>query len=59
MGYDYKLRILSELLIFDDGFNLINENFKRTFKELFGGGRAELQLDYTDCDDPLKYLRFP
>ncbi len=39
--------------IFDDGFNLINENFKRTFKELFGGGRAELQLDYTDCDDPL------
>lgn len=41
------------LRIFNDGFNLINENFKRTFKELFGGGRAELQLDYTDCDDPL------
>ena len=39
--------------IFDDGFNTINENFKHTFKELFGGGRAELQLDYTDCDDPL------
>ncbi len=39
--------------IFDDGFNTINENFKKTFKELFGGGRAELQLDYTDCDDPL------
>ena len=38
---------------FDAGFNLINENFKRTFKELFGGGRAELQLDYTDCTDPL------
>ncbi len=41
------------LKIFDDGFKLINENFKRTFKELFGGGKAELQLDYTDCDDPL------
>ncbi|MDE7300581.1 MAG: chromosome segregation protein SMC, partial [Clostridia bacterium] len=39
---------------FDDGFNTINENFKRTFKELFGGGRAELQLDYTICDDPLE-----
>lgn len=38
---------------FDDGFNQINENFKRLFKELFGGGRAELQMDYTDCDDPL------
>ena len=39
--------------IFDEGFNLINENFKKTFKELFGGGKAELQLDYTDCDDTL------
>ena len=46
--------IRSEMLkIFDAGFNTINENFKRTFKELFGGGRAELQLDYTDCTDPL------
>ena len=46
--------IRSEMLkIFDEGFNTINENFKRTFKELFGGGRAELQLDYTDCTDPL------
>ena len=46
--------IRSEMLkIFDEGFNLINENFKKTFKELFGGGRAELQLDYTDCTDPL------
>ena len=41
------------LKIFDKGFNEINENFKRTFKELFGGGRAELQLDYSACDDPL------
>ena len=46
--------IRTEMLrIFNDGFNTINENFKRTFKELFGGGKAELQLDYTDCDDPL------
>jgi len=46
--------IRAEMLkIFDEGFNTINENFKHTFKELFGGGKAELQLDYTDCDDPL------
>ena len=47
--------IRSEMLkIFDAGFTTINENFKRTFKELFGGGRAELQLDYSACDDPLE-----
>ena len=46
--------IRAEMLrIFNDGFQIISENFKRTFKELFGGGKAELQLDYTDCDDPL------
>lgn len=46
--------IRTEMLkIFNAGFDTINENFKRTFKELFGGGKAELQLDYTDCDDPL------
>ena len=46
--------IRTEMLnIFNEGFNKINENFKQTFKELFGGGRAELQLDYTDCEDPL------
>ena len=38
---------------FDDGFNEINENFSKIFRELFGGGKAEMQLDYTDCDDPL------
>ena len=42
------------LKIFNEGFNTINENFKRTFKELFGGGRAELQLDYSNCEDPLE-----
>ena len=46
--------IRAEMLkIFDEGFKIISDNFKRTFKELFGGGKAELQLDYTDCDDPL------
>ncbi len=38
---------------FDDGFKEINRNFTQIFKELFGGGKAEMQLDYTDCDDPL------
>ena len=38
---------------FDEGFNQINENFKKLFKELFGGGKAELQMDYTETDDPL------
>ena len=38
---------------FDDGFNRINENFKKLFRELFGGGQAELQMDYADTDDPL------
>ena len=38
---------------FDEGFNTINENFTYIFKELFGGGKAELQLDYTNCEDPL------
>lgn len=38
---------------FDEGFRQINENFKKLFKELFGGGRAELQMDYSECEDPL------
>ena len=57
-GIDDLTKALNEirdemLEIFNNGFNDINENFKRTFKELFGGGKAELQLDYTDCEDPL------
>ncbi len=41
------------LRIFDSGFEEINENFKITFKELFGGGKAELQIDYEEDTDPL------
>ena len=41
------------LRIFNEGFEQINENFKVTFKELFGGGKAELQIDYEDVEDPL------
>ena len=39
--------------IFDAGFAEINENFKQIFKELFGGGKAELQIDYEEGEDPL------
>ncbi len=34
--------------IFTESFNKINENFKTTFVELFGGGRAELILSDPD-----------
>ncbi len=38
--------------IFTDSFNKINENFKTTFVELFGGGRGELTL--TDPENVLE-----
>ena len=41
------------LRLFNEGFAQINENFKTTFKELFGGGKAELQIDYEGVEDPL------
>ncbi len=47
--------IKAEMLTqFDEGFNKINENFQRIFKELFGGGRAMLQMDYSEVDDKLE-----
>ncbi len=39
---------------FDEGFRKINENFGKIFKELFGGGRASLELDYTNATDKLE-----
>lgn len=48
-------KIKAEMLVqFDEGFNQINTNFQRIFKELFGGGRAMLQMDYTEVDDKLE-----
>ena len=38
---------------FRNEFNKININFGETFSELFGGGKAELQIDYVDGEDPL------
>lgn len=37
--------------IFINEFNIINESFQKTFKDLFGGGSAELKLE--DPDDVL------
>ena len=37
---------------FIDSFNQINENFNKTFSELFGGGSAEISL--TDPDNVLE-----
>ena len=48
-------KIKGEMLAqFDEGFTKINENFQKIFKELFGGGRAMLELDYSEADDKLE-----
>lgn len=46
-----KTEMLSQ---FDEGFVTINENFQRIFKELFGGGKAMLELDYSASPDRLE-----
>ena len=51
------LSVISKLegemkVAFVDAFNQINENFNRTFSELFGGGAAEISL--TDPDNVLE-----
>ncbi len=46
-----KTEMLSQ---FDEGFNKINENFQKIFKELFGGGRAMLEMDYSQVEDRLE-----
>ena len=38
---------------FDSAFQKINENFKVTFRELFGGGNARLELLEAESGDPL------
>ena len=40
---------------FKDSFEKINENFGRVFKELFGGGKASLEL-VPDADGKIDYL---
>lgn len=48
-------KIKGEMLAqFDEGFTKINENFQKIFKELFGGGRAMLEMDYSQVDDRLE-----
>ena len=48
-------KIKNEMLTqFDEGFNKINTNFQKIFKELFGGGTAMLEMDYSEVDDKLE-----
>ncbi len=48
-------KIKGEMLTqFDEGFNKIKTNFQRIFKELFGGGNAMLEIDYTGVEDRLE-----
>ncbi len=54
---DELLSVIDQLegemkVAFVDAFNQINENFNRTFSELFGGGSAEISL--TDPDNVLE-----
>ncbi|MBQ7643092.1 MAG: chromosome segregation protein SMC, partial [Clostridia bacterium] len=40
--------------IFAEGFAKIRQNFTRIFKELFGGGTADLVLEQSESGDPLE-----
>ena len=48
------IKDLAEEMItrFDSAFEKIQENFSKTFRELFGGGNAKLEL--TESEDPLQ-----
>ncbi len=48
-------KLKAEMLTrFDEGFDKINQNFQQIFKELFGGGKAMLEMDYTENEDKLE-----
>lgn len=40
-------------LTFNEGFKTIRSNFSKIFKELFGGGSADLIIEESTTDDPL------
>ncbi|MBO5713151.1 MAG: AAA family ATPase, partial [Clostridia bacterium] len=40
-------------LTFDEGFKTIKSNFSKIFKELFGGGSADLVIEPSETGDPL------
>ena len=40
-------------LTFDEGFKTIRQNFSQVFKELFGGGNADLVIEESETGDPL------
>ncbi len=48
-------KLTDEMLVqFNEGFEEIRIHFKKIFKELFGGGSADLILDYSTSEDPLQ-----
>lgn len=58
-AYDDIMTIINELTgemqsKFIVAFEKINENFKVVFKDLFGGGKAELRLNASETDDVLE-----
>jgi chromosome segregation protein len=46
--------------VFEKGFDKINTNFTKNFKELFGGGEAELKLSRTNEDHGIEiFVKLP